>query len=732
MLVAQNAPSPMLSYSTYLRGGFTPLAMAADTAGNVYLAGSVMPDPFTSNDSVLAIKLNPQATGYVYVSLLNGLASASPTAIAVDASGNLWITGHNFISSDPAHADTAPGVQQSFLTKLDPSGAVLFSKIYGSPAQSYGQAIRVTAKGDVLVSGLVLTTGFPTTPGAYSVPDSAARPYLVKFDAAGNQLFSATGIGGTSIALDAAGNIFVAGNTGQTDYPTTPGAYQTKFVGTFSCVSMSPIGFCFIATNQYVTKLDPNASTLLYSTGINGMDTEPTSNTGLAVDAAGFAYVTGATQSLKYPFTVMPGQSPVAIPFVTKLDPAGKSLVWSVPQGGTGLQYDAASNSLYVTGMLSTPWTIGFVPSGTPPPPPTGMASLPVPCLTNNLTSITEGYAAQVDAATGQTTAALLINGSRVSLTGTALAGTGLFWFTGQTSQADVPFTPGALAPRGLVPGPSEGAYLGAIDFSQTSTTAPVLSCVLDAADGAPVGLAAPNQLLALYGSNLGPAVGVQAPDGGAQSVGGVSVAFDGKPGQVLYVSASQINLAVPFGVSSETSTVMQVTVNGTTSAPRMLLVTPSNPALFGTPSFAITPCSGIPVVSSSVAITAPIALNADGKQNSCLTPAKPGSVVSFFVNGVGEGAPYPSGDNMPFPRGLEFDAVAGSWSAEVVNVAKDSDFVWRVDVRLPAGFAPPSPQTINVTIREGPLLVGPLQLFYVGSQAAQMPILGAIVWVAG
>jgi uncharacterized protein (TIGR03437 family) len=175
----------------------------------------------------------------------------------------------------------------------------------------------------------------------------------------------------------------------------------------------------------------------------------------------------------------------------------------------------------------------------------------------------------------------------------------------------------------------------------------------------------------------------------------------------------------------------MQVTVNGIASPPRMFPVTPSNPALFGTPSFAIAGCNGALTNRGSVAITAPIVHNADGKQNSCLIPAKPGSVVSFFVNGVGEGAPYPSGNNMPVPRGLEFDAVAGSWSAEVVNVAKDSDFVWRVDVRLPAAFAPPIAQTIKVTIREGPLLVGPLQLFYVGSQAAQMPILGATVWVA-
>ena len=283
---------------------------------------------------------------------------------------------------------------------------------------------------------------------------------------------------------------------------------------------------------------------------------------------------------------------------------------------------------------------------------------------------------------------------------------------------------------RGLLPGPSDGAYLGAIDFSQTTTAAPVVGCVLDAADSAQVGLSAPNQLLSLFGTNLGPAVGAVAPDGGAQSLAGVSVTFDGKPAQLLYASYSQINVAVPFGVGTETSTVMQVSVNSATSTPRMFPVTPSNPSLFGNASFSITGCNGSPLGFSSIAITQPIVHNDDGRQNSCNAPANPGSVVSFYVNGVGEGEPFPSVGSPPFPAGVQFDAIAGSWSAEVVSVSRENQFVWRVDVRLPAAFAPPVVQTIKVTLREGFLLVGPLQLFYLGGQAAQMPQYAAVVWV--
>jgi len=718
-LSAQTA-SPLLTYSSYLRVGFTPFALASDPTGNLYLAGVV------ANAGLLVEKLNPQASGYVYTSFIN---AGSPRAAAVDGSGNLWITGQYTTPADPSDPRSVPQ-SQSFLTKVDASGNALFTRFFGATAQSYGLALAVTPKGEVLVSGIASAGGFPATPGAYHVPDSTQRPYLVKFDASGNVLFSATGVGGSSIVLDGAGNIFVSGNTSQTDYPTTPGAYQTQFVPTLLCTNISPLGFCFASTNQYLTKLDPNASQLLYSTGINGMDSLTTINTGLAVDASGNAYVTGSTLSTKYPFTTPPVPGSTAVPFVTKLGPDGKSVIWSVPQGGSGLQYDAASGSLDVIGQLSTPWISGLIPSSTSPPPPPGLNTIPTPCLTNNLTSITESYAARVDSATGQTSSAMLISGSRVALSGTALAGNGLFWFMGPSAQPDVPFTANALFPLGMTPGPADGAYLGAIDFSQTSTTAPALSCVLDAADQAPIGLVAPNQLLALLGANLGPPVGVQAPDGGgATSLGGVSVTFDGTPAQLLFASESQINLAVPFGVGSQHSTVMQVTVNGVPSPPRLFPVTTSNPALFTTATFAPLGCNGVAVPMGSVAVTSPTVRNADGTLNSCNAPAKPGSVISFFVNGVGWGSPYPS--NPPLPRSVGFEVAIGAWSAEIANVVKDSDFVWRVDVRLPEGFVGSSTSAVLVTMREGELLVGPLQLFYQGQQAAQMPELSALVWVS-
>src|SRR5207245_2246644 len=110
----------------------------------------------------------------------------------------------------------------------------------------------------------------------------------------------------------------------------------------------------------------------------------------------------------------------------------------------------------------------------------------------------------------------------------------------------DVPFSPGVLAPQHLGPGLLAGAYLSAADFSGGANAGPAIGCVLDAGNLTHVGAVAAFQLISIFGTNLGPAAGVPAPDGTDPSIAGVSVTFDGNPAPLLYVSASQINVAVP------------------------------------------------------------------------------------------------------------------------------------------------------------------------------------------
>jgi hypothetical protein len=130
---------------------------------------------------------------------------------------------------------------------------------------------------------------------------------------------------GSGIAFDASGNAYVTGQTYFSDFPTTPGAFQTTNAGSF---------------DVFVSKLNPAGSALVYSTYLGGSFEDLGS--GIAVDAVGNAYVTGATSSVNFPTT--PGAFQTALgsagieqmenAFVTKLNPAGSALVYSTYLGG--------------------------------------------------------------------------------------------------------------------------------------------------------------------------------------------------------------------------------------------------------------------------------------------------------------------------------------------------------------------------------------------------------------
>src|SRR5258707_6128480 len=84
---------PVLTYSTYLRDSFAPKAIATDSSGNIYMAGNAIVDPASSQSAVLVVKLNAQASQYLYVRYLGGSVKDSANAIAVDAAGNAYVAG---------------------------------------------------------------------------------------------------------------------------------------------------------------------------------------------------------------------------------------------------------------------------------------------------------------------------------------------------------------------------------------------------------------------------------------------------------------------------------------------------------------------------------------------------------------------------------------------------------------------------------------------------------------
>jgi uncharacterized protein (TIGR03435 family) len=391
-VAASAATFPALTYSTYLRDSFTPKAIATDSSGNIYIAGYAIVDPAALQTTVLVAKLNPQASQYLYVRFLGGSVDDYANALTVDAAGNVYIAGST-ISPDfpvttggnlgtPPTGSTDP---RSFVAKLDPNGNVVFSNLLGGSASSAGQAVAVNAAGQILVSGNSISGGFPSTAGAYSVSNTANHPYLLEVDNTGTKtIFSATGIGGSAIALDSSGNIYVAGTTYLLDYPTTPGAYQTAFPAFYSCIFLCQAPSQGV--NQYVTKVNATGSKLIYSTSVSG--SYNTVNKGLAVDAAGNVYLTGYAGGT-YPYTVVAPLIPStdaiataysALPFLSKLDPLGETLLFSAPVGGTGVQVDS-TGAVYAGGGVGSQVIEDTAVTASIP----ALAGVPTQCLPNQV-----------------------------------------------------------------------------------------------------------------------------------------------------------------------------------------------------------------------------------------------------------------------------------------------------------------------------------------------------------
>jgi uncharacterized protein (TIGR03437 family) len=674
-----DAPAATLGYSTFLDSFLNPTGITLDADGNIYIVGNVL-DPYSRQGSIFVAKLNPSATAYQYVTYF-GTQYDQAGGIAVDSAGSAYVTGS---ASSPSFPVTGTGVLGhvpngssflGFVAKLDPHGVIQYSVTLGAGASNLAVGIALTPGNDIVIGGASSADNFPSTPGA--AYRAATGPYIVELDNAATKVkFSVVGIGGGALAIDPQGNIYVAGSTYDTNYPTTPGAYQTKFVQAIVDTGLFPA----VGANQYVSKIDHSGSKLLYSTGLNGMDGSQTSNNGLAVDSQGNAYLTGATMSYNYPITETPGPDSRQGVFLTKLDPTGASVIFSVQQGGSGVEVDNAGN-VYAGGQFNTPGTaITAPPVFVPPTPLAGAPVFPSQCAPNNATSHSETFVMNLDASTGIVKSSQLIEGSFLSNILLAPGRSGHVWATGQTPRPDVPFTSSALYPIVLSPIAPPGAYLTRVDFSGPSTSSgPQIGCILDSADGAHLGPVAPGQLISLFGINLGPAQGVSASGQTSNSLAGVTVMFDDKPAPLLYVSGSQINAAVPFSVSQNqsVSTLMKVSVNGAVSQTRLLPVTPTNPSFF-------VDTSAYP--KGFAQNFAAFALNSDGTRNSPQNPAKPASAISLFLNGVGSGPALPDvgGFQAPAPQFLGIDVISGSQSAEVLKVVQTTPYVWRVDVRLP------------------------------------------------
>jgi len=353
-----------LIYSTYLggTGGDFGYGIAVDSAGNAYVTGStgstdfpVTPGAFqTTGVGVFVTKFNPTGGALVYSTYLG--EGGWGYGIAVDSAGNAYVTGGavaDFPITPGAFQPTyAGGGSDAFVTKLNPTGSALVYSTYlgGSSSWDQGNGVAVDSVGNAYVTGYTESADFPITPGAFQPAYGGGDrdTFATKLNPTGSALVYSTYLGGsgedvgTGVAVDSAGNAYLTGYTGSTDFPTTPGAFQTTHNGVW---------------DAFVTELNPPGSALVYSTYLGGSGYWNLGS-GIAVDGASNAYVSGTTNSTDFPTTanvVQPAYGGNSDAFVSKLNPTGSALVYSTYLGGSGgdtsggIAVDSQGNA-YVTG----------------------------------------------------------------------------------------------------------------------------------------------------------------------------------------------------------------------------------------------------------------------------------------------------------------------------------------------------------------------------------------------
>jgi hypothetical protein len=365
---------PKISYSTYIGGSdFDEVdAVAVDGHGNAYLFGdtysmdlplgncSLQCGPVGGHDDFVA-KMNRRGTALMWLTYLGGTADDEGFGMTIDRAGNAYVTGPTLSTDFPttpgAYQTKAPGGDHDgFVTKIGPSGDLVFSTYLGGSGHDAALTPAVNGAGDVYVIGDTNSTDLPadgyqkTNLGGDCTIFNEFDPgdcdegggldiFVAELNPAGSALLHLTYLGGTTgdevgvgLALDRSGNAYVSTETSSSDYPVTQGAYQTSFAG--------GDGTDGVNSDAAVSKLDPALSTLVYSTYVGGTGDDCFFfQCFVAVDGHGHAFLASNTDSLDFPFTPGAFQTSNAGGFddaVTKLNAEGTGLVYSTYIGGSG------------------------------------------------------------------------------------------------------------------------------------------------------------------------------------------------------------------------------------------------------------------------------------------------------------------------------------------------------------------------------------------------------------
>ena len=624
---------------------------------------------FTCLSASSAVAAMPWIAHYVPVGAPGSQRSSGfAQGLAVDSSGNVFV----------AAGGESSGQAQTCVFKLDPQGDLRGQVCFANGGSA---TVAVDPEGNPVIAG---TTNSPGSLELVSPLISQTGPeagYVIKFNSELTGIIFSTLVGGTiagsigagttvsALAIDQAGNIYIAGWTADGNFPLTAGAFQT----------VPPVG----AIPAFITAISSAGDRILWSTLLGGPKS-PCTNcnpgsvavSGLVVDPAGAVVIAGSATAEQMPVTagvigatcLCIANTPAA--FLAKLTSGGSHLAWATYVNYASVAALAldASDDVIIGGQAYTGFTTtsGALQTAYPGGVQTQSG--------NTAYDSAAGFVAKIDPAGAQYLFATWLGGNNYQrgissyeilsgtngVTGAALDAEGTIWVTGGSLPSELPLpssTPilGSNYVIGLSPDgstvtaamtvPEGGAGLGIAISPQgpvalgksgsTLMPAPAMPALAGIANSAGLtasGSVSPNELISLYGEGLGPSPGVsgEVVNGVLTTLpGGVQVEFDGVAAPLLYAGPNQINAVVPSGVAGQSSTTVSVVTPTGQITGIVLTVIPSNPEVFAYPPPG----------------NAAVALNQDGTLNSITNPAAPGSIVSVWATGGGlSGNPEPDG----------------------------------------------------------------------------------------
>jgi uncharacterized protein (TIGR03437 family) len=697
---------PVLVFSTFLGGSSadTANAVATDPAGNIYVAGvtqsadfPVTPSAFqrtqhaNGQTTAFVSKLNPSGTALIYSTYLGGSSQETAYGLSVDSSGNAYVVGQTASKDFPTTAGALQtslpaSIRTSFVSKLNAAGnGLVYSTYLGGTSQvSYlccdlAAGVAVDAMGNAYVAGTTVSAGFPVTTGAAQTKFAAtlsSNAYVAKLNPSGTGLVYATFLGGsgqvqfsigpavfqgdqaTAIAVDGAGNAYVAGLAHSLDFPVTTGSFQTrnKAATTSGTASQIP-GY-----NAFVTKINPAGTAFVFSTYLGGSGlTIPNGGFGnevifgdlanaIAVDGAGNVYVTGAAYSADFPVTtgayqgklsaVQPISSPLNFAklgynaFVTKLNPGGTNLVYSTFVGGSssdtayGIAIDRSGNA-YIAGTTTS---LDF---------PVGSAAIQSANKAAITNSAGSAFVSQLNPTGTALVYSTFLGGSGlVTSAGQALGdvayaltlnSAGNVYVAGTTRSADFPITQGAFqTTNNAASSKGQNAFVAVINpAASPGGDAPSIRPnlgVVDSASYRPTVTA--GEVATIFGYGLASAVASAGAVPLSTSLGGTQVTIGGIGVPLLYVSPSQINLQIPWELAGQAQASVVVTTAVGSSTAATVNISAAAPAIF--------------TVNASGNGQGAV-VNVQGQTAAAATPVARGQYIQIYCLGLGAVSNRPS-----------------------------------------------------------------------------------------